>query len=367
MRLIKLPALILFFIAASSSFSCFAQTKDTKILISKRDHERKAMHSRDSLLRSFNKNDTSVSSLLQRIEQYTTTYNQIKNSLASGLDTAIVSQELPPAIMALDKISSVANTHKSSTLRYLAVLRDNLDHIQKQLDGWQDDLEDINLKLVQNQNDLLKFSKDTIIKTIPTDSLVRAAIATQLKDVKLLWHKTDSINRKSLLKVNLIQDKISVAFTKALDESDQIDAKIKGFQLKALSGETGFIWEADPIYNDFNSAFNSTIRLNKLLFNYFIRNEKPTHLAGFLFLILIFSWIVYSRKRALKDNVNPEKISITANYVFKNPILSSLLVVTAITPYFYVHPPTVFFGSVFFNFYNNILFIDKEGNSQIHF
>ena len=305
------------------------------------------MHSRDSLLRSFNKNDTSISSLLQRIEQYTTTYNQIKNSLASGLDTALLSQELPQTITALDKISSVANTHKSSTLRYLAVLRDNLDHIQKQLDGWQDDLEDINSKLVQNQNDLLKFSKDTVIKAIPADSMVRAAIATQLRNVKLLWRKTDSINRKSLLKVNLIQDKISVSFTKALDESDQVDAKIKGFALKAIAGETGFIWEADPVYSDFKSAFNSTIRLNKLLFNYFVRNEKATHLVGFLFLILTFSWIVYSRKRALIDNEDPDKISVTANYIYKNPVISSLLVVTAITPYFYVHPPTVFLEMFF--------------------
>ena len=343
----KSIALVTFFIAVNASFNCFGQTKDAKILISKRVRERKAMHSRDSLLRSFNKNDTSISSLLQRIEQYTTTYNQIKNSLASGLDTALLSQELPQTITALDKISSVANTHKSSTLRYLAVLRDNLDHIQKQLDGWQDDLEDINSKLVQNQNDLLKFSKDTVIKAIPADSMVRAAIATQLRDVKILWRKTDSINRKSLLKVNLIQDKISVSFTKALDESDQVDAKIKGFALKAIAGETGFIWEADPVYSDFNSAFKSTIRLNKLLFNYFVRNEKATHLVGFLFLILTFSWIVYSRKRALKDNENPNKISVTANYIFKNPIISSLLVVTAITPYFYVHPPTVFL-EVFF-------------------
>ena len=62
------------------------------------------MHSRDSLLQSFNKSDTSINSLLQRIEQYTTTFNQINNNLSEGLDTADISQELPPLLRRINKI-----------------------------------------------------------------------------------------------------------------------------------------------------------------------------------------------------------------------------------------------------------------------
>jgi potassium efflux system protein len=346
-RIIKIIPLIVLSIAVFSSFNGFAQSKNKKKLTIKREVERKALHSRDSLMRSLTKSDTSINSLLQRVEQYTTTFNQISNSLADGLDTADVSQQLPPVIKRIDKINTVAKTHKSSTLRYLFVLRDNLDRIQSELDGWQTDLEDVNTKLVQNETDLLKFYRDTILKTVPSDSLVRKTYFAQLKEVRLLWHKTDSTNRSALLKVNLLQDKIAISYTKTLDESDQIDSKVKGFALKAISGESDYIWDADLQYDNFKSALNSTLKLNGFLFNYFILNETETHLIGFLFLLLVFSWIIYNRTKALKNQDNPQQLFVEANYICKKPVVSSLLVVTAIAPYFYNHPPVVFLETFF--------------------
>lgn len=333
--------------AVCCTINVFAQTKNKKELLTKRETARKAMESRDALLRSLNKADTSISSLLQRVEQYTTSFNQINNNLDNGLDTVDISQQLPPVAKRIDRINTVTNTHKASTLRYLFVLRDNLDNIEGKLDDWQTELEDVDTKLVQNQTDLLKFHNDSLLKTVPSDSVVRKTFFTRLKVVQLLWHSTDSTNRSDLLKVNLLQDRIAVAYTKTLDESDQIDSKIKGFAKKAISGESGYIWDAALQYDNFKSALNSTLRLNGLLFNYFILSETTTHLIGVLFLILIFSWIIYSRKKAQMTNENPGEVFTEANYIGKNPIISSLLVVTAISPYFYIHPPAIFL-EVFF-------------------
>jgi len=325
----------------------FAQNTGPKKPMSKRDAERRAMHLRDSVFKSFNRSDTSISSLLQRVEHYTTIYNQINNTLGEGLDTADISAQLPPVIRRIDKITLLGNTHKSSTLRYLFVLRDNLDHLQNSLDGWQSDMSAISTKLVLNQNDLLKFNKDSLLKIVPADSAVRATFFVQLKAVKRLWHRVDSANRKALLKVNLLQDKISVSYTKILDESDHIDGKIKSFALKALSGESTYIWDIDTQYNNFTPALNSTIKLNQILFSYFIKNELPTHIIAVLFFVVIFSWLLYSRSKVIHNNEDPKAIFVEAKYIYRHPIISSLVVVTAITPYFYDHPPAVFLETLF--------------------
>ena len=367
-RIVFLFYLVILSTAIFSFSSTSAQDKTKRKEFSKREIERRRIRSRDSLMRSLNKSDTSISSLLQRVEQYTTTFNQIRNSLSNGLDTVNISGQLPPVIKKLDKISSVASTHKSSTLRFLFVLRDNLDRITNDLDSWQSDLEIINTKLIQNENDLLKFYRDSILKTVPADSLVRKTFFARLKDVRLLWHVTDSTNRRDLLKVNLLQDKIAISYTRALDENDQIDSKIKGFAEKAISGESGYIWDADAQYNNFKSALNSTVRLNELLFNYFIKSQTTTHLTGLLFLILVFSWIIYNRTKVLKNAEYPEKICVEANYICKKPIISSLLVVTAIIPFFYNHPPTVFLEifflvSIVFSF----MLISKEATKATYY
>ncbi|WP_295675724.1 mechanosensitive ion channel domain-containing protein [uncultured Mucilaginibacter sp.] len=348
-RITKITSLIILSIALFSSIEGYSQTKDKdkKAVVSKREAARRGLHKRDSLMRSLNKSDTSINSLLQRIEQYKTSFNQVKNTLAEGLDTADVSERLPQATKRLDKIAKVTNTHKSSTLRYLFVLRDNLDRIQDNLEGWQSDLDDINAKLVQNQKDLLKFSKDTSLRSAPYDSVVRRTFFTQLKTLRLLWHKIDSVNRAALLKINLLEDKASVAYTQALDEDDQIDAKISGFATKALSGETNVIWVQDPRYNDLDSALKSTVKLNNLLLGYFVKNQTATNLLGLLFLILVFTLIFYTRAKASKNHDDTEKLFSEANYIYKKPIISALLLVTVIAPYFYSHPPTVLLEAFF--------------------
>jgi potassium efflux system protein len=346
----------------------YAQDSPKKPQTSKRERERRAMHSRDSLLRSLNKSDTSINTLLQRVEQYTTSFNQINNSLAEGLDTADISQQMPAVEKRLNKMDSLAKTHKASTLRYLFVLRDNLDRTQKQLDGWQDDLEDINIKLVQNQKDLIKFYKDTTLRAAPEDSDLRETYFDRLRTLRKLWRKTDSVNRRSLLKINLLQNDITVAYNKILDASDQIDGKIKRFAMRAVSGESDYIWNAGIDVNDFKVALKSTLRLNGILFNYFNRNERATNFSAIIFLLVVCGWVFYNRAKTFRNNDDPAAVFERAPYIYKDALLSPLLITAAIIPYFYSHPPVVCLECFFLAaIIVSLLLTRKEHNKTFQF
>lgn len=335
LKIVTIGLLVLFAFSANEGFAQ-AQKKKPKSL---REHERKFNRSRDSLLRSFSKNDTSISTLLRSLGQYTNTFNQINNSLAEGLDTTDVSQKLPRVAKRLNRVRTLANTKKSSTLRYLFVLRDNLDHIQEQLDGWQDDLDDVNTKLVQNQHDILRFANDSLLRTIPEDSLLRRTYFSHLREVRRLWRKTDSTNRGDLFKVNLLQDKVATAYTNILDETDQIDSKIKRFANRAVDGEFDFIGQPNRQYNGLDSALNSTVDLTNTQTYYFLRSNTSSHLTGLALLIFVFGWLFYNKTRAAKYNENPELIFDKPNYIYTSPVVSTLLMVTTIMPYLYDHPP----------------------------
>jgi potassium efflux system protein len=326
-----------------------------------REKQRRAMHARDSLFRLINKSDTSINGLLQRVEQYTTSFNQIKNTLSEGIDTGDIGVQLPPLEKRLGKIDTLINTHKSSTLRYLFVLRDILDRSQGQLEGWQAELEDINSSLVQNQNDLIKFTKDSLLKTSPRDSLLKSTFLAQRRTLYGLWQSTDAINRGDLSKINLLQDKVAIAYTTVLDESDHIDSKIRTFSDKAIDGEFGYIWEPSPAYSNFKDPLNSTIKLNKLLFSYFIKNEAVTHFAGLVFMVLMLCWIIFNRLKVKQDSELLTTLPDKIKYVYKSPITAALLVATAIIPYFYSHPPVVFSEALFvFPMIFVMVFIKKD-------
>ncbi|MDB5111261.1 MAG: hypothetical protein JWR67_2375 [Mucilaginibacter sp.] len=344
-RIVKITWLIII-VLALFVHNGIAQDKKKKP-VSLRDRQRKEMHARDSLLQVFNKSDTSINKLLQKLEQYNATFNQVNNNLSGGLDTADISQQLPAVARWINRIKAMANTQKSSTLRYLFVLRDNLDHIQTRLEGWQSDLDDVNKKLIQNQSELIRFSKDTLLKAAPSDSLLKNTFFNKRKATVRLWRKTDSANRSNLLKVNLLQDSVATYYTTLLDETDHMDSKIRRFAVRSLSGEFDWIWNIDPQYHDFKSAFNATIKLNNTQLYYFLKKETLTHFAGFVFLIIVFTWLLFNRAKAQIDNEHPEIILDQVNYVYKQPVLSALLVVVAIVPYFYDHPPVLFLESLF--------------------
>ncbi|MDB5032217.1 mechanosensitive ion channel domain-containing protein [Mucilaginibacter sp.] len=354
-RILKFTVLILI-VLIGSLHNGLAQHKGYGSKSLSKD-QRKAMHTRDSLLRSFNKSDTSINNLLQRLAQYNITFNQVNNNLAEGLDTADISQQLPSTLKRITKIKNQAETHKSSTLRYLFVLRDNLDHIQSKLEGWQADLDAVNNKLIQNQSDLIKYSSDSLLlKTVPSDSLLRNTFFAQRKATSRVWHKTDSANRSNLFKINLLQNRVSIAFAGILDETDQIDSKVAKFAARAVDGEFGYIWDVDPQYNDFKSAVDGTVKLSNTQLYYFIKNETSTHFAALLLLVMVFSWIIYNRGKTKNNTENSEK----AVYIYKYPILSSLLVGFAITPYFYDHPPVIFLECLFIVSLILVLFFAKK-------
>jgi len=228
-KIAKALLLIVVVIATLGIHDSSAQAKKKKPR-SLRDSARKSMHTRDSVFQSISKNDTSINSLLQRFQRYTTTFNQINNSLAEGLDTSEVSQQLPVVTKRINKIQTLANTKKSGTLRYLFVLRDHIDHLQDQMSGWQSDLDDVNAKLIQNQHDILQFTKDSLLKIVPTDSALKATFIVKRAAVKALWRKTDSVNRSNLFKINLLQNQVTTAYADVVDADDHIDSKKKNLQ-----------------------------------------------------------------------------------------------------------------------------------------
>ena len=339
LKIVSLGLLLLFVFSVSHSFAQEATVKKKKPKIL-RESARKSMHSRDSLFQALNKNDTSFSSLIQKISQYTNNYNQINNSLAEGLDTADVSQQIPSVIKRISRIKELVNTKKSSTLRYLFVLRDNLDHLQDELYAWEGDLDDVNAKLVQNQHDLLRFKSDTLLRNAaPPDSALREVFFDNRAELGQLWRKTDSANRSDLFKVNLLQNKIATNYTNVIDESDLIDSKIKKFAIRAVSGEFDYVWKSNHQYNPLDSALNGTVTLNTIQAAYFIKSKISVHLIALGFLLLVVGWILFNRLKTIKHVEHKEIIIDHTKFVYRNPLVSAFLIVTTITPYFYNHPP----------------------------
>lgn len=341
LKIFRVAALSLLFVTLLSSVDTFAQSKKKKTH-SVRDSLRASILSRDSMMRALKRSDTSVNNLLQKVEYYTSAFNQIKSNLSKKLDTVDISTKLPSFEKRVTLIKSLIDNDKSSTLRYLYTIRDVLTRSDDQLDLWQEQLADINSKLVQNQNDLDAISRDSVLKILPADSSLATTYLIQKIAIDSKYHRLDTTNKKVMVKIGLLQNRTSAVYISVLDLKDQIDTKIRDFSIRAMSQEYSNIWSMNADEgNDFGPATKATADMNAKLFSFFIGRDILIHIGGLVLLFAFFAWVRASRRRILRDNDEPESVFSQANYVVNHPFVSSLIITFTLLPNFYDHPPVI--------------------------
>jgi potassium efflux system protein len=356
----------LLFILTLFTFDGIAQTKKKKLSV--RDSLRMAILRRDSMMRTFKKSDTSINNLLQKIEYYTSSFNQIKTSLSRGVDTLDISASLPSYEKRIGLIKTLIENDRSSTLRYLYAIRDILTRTDDQLDIYQDRLAAINAKLVQNQNELSSMDKDSSLKIIPADSSLRTTFLTQKIAIDSKHKRLDTTNKKLLLKIGLLQNRISAVYISLLDLKDQIDIKIREFSVQALSSENNSIWEMDAdTTSTFKTALSKTVNMNTRLLTFFVGRDPLIHFTGILIFVLFFTWIYSNRRKVLRVKESPQTVFSHATYISLYPITSTIILTFAIVPNFYDHPPVVVQEIFFTGLTLAILYLVKKTCSQIQF
>jgi potassium efflux system protein len=348
--------MFLLLLAFASPAYVFAQ-KDKRHHHSKSDSLREAMLRRDSMMRYYKTSDTSTNNLLQRIEFYTISFNQINNELSKGLDTADITTELPRIEKLILIMRNLIIRDRSGTLRYLYAIRDVLNKQQDKLDLWQENLKEINEKLADTDEHINQIGKDSIFRIFPADSTLRITFLEQRAAIENKAHRLDTINKKSLLRIGLLQNRITSAYISIIEDKDLINNKIRNFGIKALSCEYGYIWSMKPEKGTtFASTFDKTVNMNLKLFK-LLNGESFKHVLGLLLLIAFYCWIFFNRRKIIKTKLSPLEIFKQTQYVSAYPVAVALLVTTLIVPYFYDQPPVVFLESIFIVTTASILYL----------
>lgn len=306
------------------------------------DSLRRSILRRDSLMRVLKRSDTSLNNLVQRVEYYNTSLNQITQTLNRGFDTTAISTKLPRLEKGVVIMRAMVENDKSNTLRYLYAIRDIFEHLQDELDDWQSDLSDMNAKLVQTRGDLKEISTDSVLHTIPADtSLSRTAVLPVINILKK-YKKLDSLNRKALIKIGLIQNRVAAVYINIIDEKDLIDLKIRNFSEEAFAQEYEYVWAIKPEpKGTFKSAWDATVRMNSRLFKYSLNRDTFIHITSIICLILFLVWLVSNRRKITKRNTDAQAVLDQAPYAARFPLVSAIIIATTIAPYLYDHPPVV--------------------------
>ena len=200
------------------------------------------------------------------------------------------------------------------------------------------------------KKNILALRKDTVLRRLFRDTVLRNSFALQLQPIREKWKTTDTLVRKATLLLNNLHAQASENEITLKELDYETDLRLQKLGPRAFSKEIPFLWQSTlesrgaVLIADYKKASDN---LNAAGHYYFVntRNERLWLLAGgFVF----FFWIFYNFQ-SIKRKGKLEDITVF-HFIFVNPfpIATSLIVMLTLAPLMDLNAPAIYLESVQF-------------------
>lgn len=289
---------------------------------------------------------------LQSIERMQEKLNEVPLVTAS-FDRAITIQN---NISATDSAISVIKEGLSFDIRVLSLR--NIQMFQTLIENLQQSnrkyvltLAAYDKRLDSLKKEILGVRKDTVLRQMFRDSVLRRSFSAQLKPIRQKWKDTDSLVRRATGFINNLRAHASQNDITLKELKYQTEVRLQKLGPRAFTKEMPYLWEpmrrrkgGGGLINDYQKSADN---LNAAARFYFIntRNQRLWLLAGGM---VFFFWVFYNFRSVKKEN----KMAATAmfRFIFVNPlpIATSFIVMLTLAPLLDLNAPAIYLESVQF-------------------
>jgi len=306
-------------------------------------------HLKDSVWqKELNITDTAAARTISRIQDMNNTLNDFNDVVDQGYDSTDIVENLPLYERRIHYYKgSFANLNSNLNLSRLASMQGNLDDMADDLKDWQTSLLAYYTELVGMNAQMRSILVDSGIESLPKDTTIRTLYLRQLNELKKRLHSTDTATRKNLLKIDVLQGKVSNDYIDVIALQKEIRVLVRAYRKKAFSKEAGYLWEgpsSDTTSRSFDEIYERTLRSVTYNLSNYLSNNWDKYIYILPILILLFLWAHFNSKKV--QQTNPAFLP-QLTYMQRFPLLPSLLVALVILPVLdLTHPPVVYLLTV---------------------
>jgi small-conductance mechanosensitive channel len=301
--------------------------------------------------------DTSVAVIITRLENYTLMLNQVMSTLRRGLDTVSISENLPLIDSSLRIIKrdiaalgSTPNIHDIYTNRVLLL------QLEWRLDKWQNNLFKYYDRLVNISDTLQLLRRDTAMRNIPNEDELRDIYVGQMATLIGKWRQVDSANKRNLLYLGLLQNKVAKRYIESTNLLEDMDFQLSSFSSRMFNKDFSYLWEPplpDKKGPSFIQVLKHSFRKNISVLEIFYTVRRPLFILWVLAAIAFAWWIRFNIKkiRLHHEPTEAESILQHSRYLFRYPIASTLLLLATFSSLLALQYPILYseiawFGTV---------------------
>ena len=285
-------------------------------------------------------NDSLLPTLVMKVASYTSTIDHTDFLIRRKFNLAPISFNLPEIERKVKGFKSRLETKGSQmNLRSLNSGVIMLNEISGKLSAYQKILNAYSHELTQSNTEVKKILQDPILDIPVADSV----LFEQLQDIKVEGHELDSLQQKTIAKVNLLRNKVSVNLLQATDIISDMRYLTISFKMGMWDQEESPLFKArkDEYRNSFFELVGTALQRSWLIISIYLNGKWNVITIGLMLLIFIFSWTLLNMRRIRKQQ-NVADVLEPLHFLTRSVIVGCLMAFFTYLPFLFRNPPMSF-------------------------
>jgi small-conductance mechanosensitive channel len=282
---------------------------------------------------------------IRKIGNYSRTVSLINQTISKTLDTTKIKEALPRMERFITNVDTrLRENSNRPNLRLISALEYLVELAEKRA-------ADVNQSIVERMDELIlakaqfdSIQSDDLMRYALRDSLALPEFQASLNDLKRKIAETDSLLTLERIHTAEYQYKVSSITLEIEKIAELVKTEKRNLERNTYRKEMNFIWNpADfPKTERLVDIFSQSFGFNFLIINSYLKEFPGLSIFLLVVIAILYSWI---RKNLKQIRINKEFSDIILGrlrYVHNFPLLSAIMVVLAIAPFFYPNPPQSF-------------------------
>ena len=267
--------------------------------------------------------------------------------LEKGIDTAGIASQLDYVLRLYDVAGDgiFKNKGTTQTERNLATSSTLLSELLNRTEISKQALDSYLKNLVGFQNNIDSLASDSILIELPKDSISLVNLISKITLVTKEMRPADTLIKKAIQKVQLLQTRVNFVIIKLEDGIEQIESYREELSASLSDRETVNLWKPVAFRRPLSEIYYLSKEKARLVFSFYSKNNSG-RIAFLLLLIAGLTLFIRNLKKKLRA-VNPIAIGSPSArqqewLVLRYPLLSSALITLCLFQFIFPTPPFVF-------------------------
>jgi len=308
------------------------------------------------------------------LSDYMMSIDRVNDNLNSISDNSKLSFEVVKTGRRIDQITNdiilirknMRGRGSSINIKNLYLYQSITSDLNNENDRYEEYITNMYTRVYTAKQDLKTALSDSVFHQIYSNNSLRKTLETRLVRLERKWNRTDSITRANVDTLNAIKVKIADNAVSLSNMLNIMEVRLDRADKQLFAQEVNYLWQKEQkekVISRTSKVTVTKVASEKNAIGYYINQTSRQRIFVLILGIILFILLFYRRK-LLKDIRNPDSTSafLHLHYLDKYPVLSVLVLLLCLMPFFDAYAPTSYIAIEYFLLlmFSSIIFFGKE-------